>query len=140
MNNPKDIYEWIELYLLGQLDKTELQKFEQKRKANKVFEEDICAIEIEMYEEGRLPIERKKEFEARLKNDDKLALDLALHKTTFEVIKYFDNKGCCKNKDVIFKELNSSKNHFQFKHPFLVYLQSKWQDLHNLCQNFTSNK
>jgi len=140
MNNPKDIYEWIELYLLGQLDEAELQKIEEKLKVNKAFEEDFCAIEIEMYEEGRLPLERKRQFEARLEYDDRLAQELALHKATFEVVKYFDNQGCCKDKNVIYSQLYPSGDYNKLKNPILTYLQLKWQRFCFFWQYFTTNK
>ncbi|MFK7906622.1 MAG: hypothetical protein AB8B69_15940 [Chitinophagales bacterium] len=140
MNNSTDIYEWIELYLLGQLDKTELQKIEAKRKASKAFEEDLCAIEIEMYEEGRLPLERKRQFEARLKHDNNLARELALHKATFEVVKYFDNKGYCKDQNLISNEQYPPDDYCQYKPPFLSHLKSKWKYFCNICQRFVINK
>ena len=141
MNTPKDIYEWIELYLLGQLDKAELEKVEEKLRINKAFAEDLCAIEIEMYEEGRLPIERQKQFESRLQHDNKLAQELALHKVTFEVVKYFDNQGCCKDQNIISNQFPPNSKYRQLKHSFLFYLQSKQQRLSKIYhQYFTTRK
>ncbi len=97
MNTINDIYEWMELYLLEKLDEEESERFEKKLNSSKEFAEDFRAMEIEMYEEGRLPTTRKKMFEERLKNDAELANELALHIATFEIINLLDNQENIEN-------------------------------------------
>ena len=95
MSETTDIYEWMEIYLLGKLSGAELAAFEEKIRSCSDFAEDLHVMEIEMYEESRLPPDRQKIFEERLKQDANLARELALHIATFEVAKLFDKQGNC---------------------------------------------
>ncbi len=127
MNKAKDIYEWIELYLLGQLEGCELIDFETKIKANKDFAEDVDIIELEMYEQNLLPSDRKALFEKRLQADPKLILKLDVHTATFEAIDYFDDFGCCKDRSMMYlSEPSSEITLLIFKNKILGYIIAKW--------------
>ncbi len=124
MSKTNDIYEWIELYLLGQLEEEELANFEAKLKANKDFAEDVDIIELEMYEQDCLPPDRKKAFEIRLQSDLTLISKRNLHIDTLKAITHFNNRGSCTNQPIT--PLNPTPTFFVVKNKIIVFLLVKW--------------
>ncbi|MEZ4886359.1 MAG: hypothetical protein R3E32_16610 [Chitinophagales bacterium] len=127
MSEINDIYEWMELYLLGQLKEKDLEKFEEKLTKCKDFAADLHMMEIEMYEDDLLPIERKRMFEDRLKNDEELAKEFAIYIASFEIAKFFDNQGNCKHPSFEYQQPLPNKNLPTVKNILLTFCQSIWK-------------